>query len=153
MFKFKLEALRQYRKRKEEKFQRSLHDVDNDLNQNYKVLDQMTVTRQSAFQATRYIRNTRFTPSDTLLFEPYLKRLNNQIAMQDITIKEKEKNRKELSDKLLSAVKKRKMVDKIKEYRLIQYRKEKNRSEQKESDEMAVLRYNKPQIDRPYQHR
>lgn len=148
MYKFPLESLRKYRKRKEELYQKDLYECDRELNKESKKLDVLHYKKYSASKRSRNIRISGFKPSDSLLFERYFMNLNLKIDYQNKKLEEKKEKKRSATDKLLGAVKKRKMVEKLKEYRYSEFKKTEEKKFQVESDEAAVQSFRKKQDGR-----
>jgi len=143
MYKFPLESLRKYRKRKVELYQRDLFECNQDLTQESEKLDHLNLKKNRATIRSRHFKIDVFNPSENILFEHYFMNLNQKIDQQNKRIKEKKIKKISATNKLLGAVKKRKMIEKLKEYRYGEYQKTKAKKLQIEADESAVLRFRK----------
>lgn len=143
MFKFPLEQLRKYRKRIEEKYQKELFDCDRELVKAQETLNDLNQSKLRVKEKSRQYKETSFRPSENALYDYYFNCLNQKILEQHKSVDKKIEKKSHASNRLLEAVIKRKMIEKLKEYRLAEHQIREQKTEQFNSDESAILRFKK----------
>ena len=141
MYKFPLEPLRKYRKRMEEKYQKHLFDCDQELEKEQEKLDRLTRSRVKVTEKSRQYKKGFFNPSENALYDYYFNCLKRKISEQHHKVEKKIEKKNHATDQLLQAVVKRKMIEKLKEYRVAEHQDKERKAEQFHSDEAAVLRF------------
>ncbi|MGO3651752.1 flagellar export protein FliJ [Vagococcus sp.] len=105
-------------------------------------LNDMIQAREDLQQSTDTLKNINDLRQQFL----YKNYLEEQIGYQRIEVAQAEEVAKEELDKLVEKQKKRKMLEILKEKKMNLFVEEQKKEEQKEIDEMAVLRYNPVKI-------
>jgi len=72
------------------------------------------------------------------LYKNYIVHQQNLLALQEELILEKRKNLAETREKLVQAMKEKKIIDKLKEKQFVRYQQEQDKKEQNFQDELAV---------------
>ncbi len=137
MFRFRFETLLSQRRNAEERLQKELLDARRALAAEQAALSQKKASLRKCAQEMRRRQARRFRPADLLLYAPYLERLRQEIDAQQkrVTAADRNVNRTRLA--LVEAMKKRKILDRLKERQHAAYRKEMARLERKFIDEVA----------------
>ena len=149
MYKFPLQKLGEYRKRQEEIYQKDLSECNRNINHEAKKLKNLNTSKKKAYRKIQEIQKESFTTSDNLLFGYYLENLEKKINDENNKIYNLELQKDNITDKLLEAVKKRKMIDKLKEYGLEKHRKEMNKRVQYQLDESGAYRFGRKLMSNP----
>jgi flagellar FliJ protein len=139
MYQFNLEILRKYRKRQEEKIQKDLSDLKRKLRHEKELLKNLKYTRDEICSQKNKIQNGNFKAPENLLFYPYINQLDEQIKNQSLLAEKTNKKYRSKYDELIQAVKKRKIMETLKERGRKTYMSELNKREQKNLDEMGII--------------
>ena len=140
-YQFKLEALRQYRQFQENKLQKELSDALRFRDHLARLLaDQIEMRKQTEMDLER-LQSEATTGARMTVYESYLKRIGDQIQRQRNKVAQADKICLERRTVLLSAVQKRKALDKLKEQDYAAYLADLNQKELKFINEMAINRF------------
>ena len=139
MYRFPLESLHEYRKRQEEISQKDLSECKRELNNEIKKLQDLSTLKNKASKKIRQIQENRFKASENLLYDNYIENISKKIFEQNTNINKIEIKKRKKTDELLKTVKKRKMIDKLKEYGFKEYQKGMAKITQNQLDESSVL--------------
>jgi flagellar FliJ protein len=115
MFHFRFEALLSARRHTEEIFQKELSEARRALSAEQAVLREKTHARRQCLQAQRRQQGQCFRGSDMLLYTVYLQRLERDIAIQQKRVSAAERQAGQKRQALVEAMKKRKILEKLKE--------------------------------------
>ena len=118
MFRFRLETILTQRRHVEETFQKELAYASQELAAAQAVLRQTKGTHRQCMRDMRRKQRDRFHADDMLLYYPYLERLKQDIELHMKRIAAAERNVAQKRQALLEAMKKRKILDKLKEKQL-----------------------------------
>ena len=143
MYRFNLESLLRHRKFIEDAKQKELALIQGQLNYE---LRQLMVLKEKLMQTVNEFKkrqSSNMRPQEFCMFRGYSSHLNKEINEQQKTIEKVEKKVKIARSELLSAVKDRKILEKLKEKRKKEFLREKAISEQKLTNEAAVAQYNR----------
>jgi flagellar protein FliJ len=140
-FQYKLESLRKYRLFQEERLQRELCDVRSFLETARRDLSEYIARRRQSEEAFGRQLENGSCASETSMYPGYLKTLADQIAAQSIKVQNAETKYEQVQQSLMEAMKKRKMLDRLKEKGEQAFFTSLNSQEQKFISEMAVSRF------------
>lgn len=140
-YRYKLEALRQYRQFQEDKLQKELAEALRFRDHLEQVLDDQLTMREQVESDLENLQAESTTGPRMTVYESYLKRIGNQIEQQRLKLKQADKLCLERRTVLLAAVQKRKALDKLKEKDYEAYLADVNQKEQKFINEMAINRF------------
>lgn len=138
---FKLEALRQYRQFQEDKLQKQLAEALRFRDHLAQVLDDQLFMRAQIEADLERLQTESTTGPRMSVYENYLKCIGKQIEQQRIKVEQADTLCLEWRTELLTAVQKRKALDKLKEQDYEAYLADLNQKEQKIANEMAINRF------------
>jgi flagellar FliJ protein len=118
MFRFRLESILTQRRHIEETFQKELAEASQELAAAQAVLREIKGTHRQCMRDMRRKQRGRFRADDILLYYSYLERLKQDIELHMKRIVAAERNVAQKRLALLEAMKKRKILDKLKEKQL-----------------------------------
>jgi flagellar protein FliJ len=144
-YRFKLEALRQYRVFREEARQKDFAEALRWRDQQAEALARLIDLRKQTEQEMKKKQNGGITGPQLTIFNDYLNKLASDIFSQNHKIAEAEKSLEKTREALLAAMQKRKTLDKLKEKGLRTYMERLSREEEKFINEMAISRFNNKQ--------
>ncbi len=141
-FKFKLEALRRYRRFQEETLQKDLSEAQRvHENESMKLL--RLVNKRKKREAEMKKEQTQSTTSLHMsIYSNFLKRITDDIANQRLELARAEADCEQKREALVLAMQKRKALEKLKEDGFKAYMQELNQEEAKFINEMAISRFN-----------
>lgn len=141
MFKFKLQSVLDYRLNIEEKILNEFSELKRELDRQKAMLEELKSERESMVAGLRNMQSQTIKAHDISSILVYVERLResekqqNQVILQ--TIEAVDQKRKDL----VEAVKNRKIMENLKDKQKEEYIKDVNDTEQKDSDEMSVLKF------------
>jgi flagellar protein FliJ len=141
MFRFRLESILIQRRHVEERFQKELADARQELVAAQAVLREAKGTLRQCMRDMRRKQRDRFRADDMLLYYPYLERLKQEIELHMKRVAAAERKVAQKRQALLEAMKKRKILDKLKEKQLQAHLKAEAGREQRFTDESAAQQY------------
>jgi flagellar FliJ protein len=141
MFRFRLETILTQRRHVEEGFQKELADARQELAAAQAVLREAKGTHRQCMRDMRRKQRDRFRADDMLLYYPYLERLKQDIELHMKRVAAAERKVEQKRQALLEAMKKRKILDKLKEKQLQAHLKVEAKSEQRFTDESAAQQH------------
>ena len=141
MFRFRLETILTQRRHVEETFQKELADARQELAAAQAVLRETKDTHRQCMRDMRRKQRDRFRADDMLLYYPYLERLKQDIELHMKRVAAAERNVAQKRQALLEAMKKRKILDKLKEKQLQAHLKAEAGREQRFADESAAQQH------------
>ena len=139
MYKFNLEILRKYRKRQEEEVQKELAEWQRKLNKEENRLKDLENIKNDICIKKEKMQKLDFKANENILFYKYIKNLEDQISSQNYLVKKTKIDYKAKYDELIRAVKKRKIMETLKERGEKIYVDESKYREQKGLDEIGIL--------------
>lgn len=140
-FQFRLETVLKVRKRQEDQAQLKLIQAQDALRREQELLASIEAeTIRNRLEWQRALSNNK-TIADFIMYSTYLEQLVRQQKQQEQVIVEAEKQQLEALFAFQEALKKRKIVERLKEKKRQQYIHESLMQEQKILDEMGTLRY------------
>jgi flagellar FliJ protein len=137
MFVFRFEILLTQRRHAEEALQKDLSEVRRLLVEAQSALHLKKAARHSCLQTMRRRQRDWFRAADILLFETYLKRLRRELAEHRKRVAAAEERVRQKRLELLAAMKKRKILEKLKEKDHAAYLKKMAGRERKFIDDIA----------------
>lgn len=144
-YRFKLEALRQYRVFQEEARQKELAEALRWRDQQAEILARLIDLRDRTEQDMKDKQDGGVTGPHLTIFSNYLNKLASDIFSQHHKVSEAEKNLDKTREALLVAMQKRKTLDKLKDKGLKAHLSRLSREEEKFINEMAISRFNHKQ--------
>ena len=140
-FNFRLETVLQHRRRIEEDCQRKLAAAFADLAEEKRGLARIEATRDRYREELQQKLKNNMTASDMLLFQRYLDQLAFDIADQKTKVAAAAQLFEKSRTELVAALKKRKVLDKLKEKQIAVAAKKELKQEQDFMNEVAVTRH------------
>ena len=140
-FQYKLEALRKYRQLQEDHLQKELFDSQRIMETAKIVLEGYIAKRSQCEETFRQQLKNGASASETAMYPGYLQRLTESISAQSIEVQKAEKICEQIRCALMEAMKKRKMLDRLKEKGEQAFYADMNSREQKFISEMAISRF------------
>jgi flagellar FliJ protein len=141
MFRFRLETILTQRRHVEESFQKELADARQELAAAQAVLREAKDTRRQCMRDMRRKQRDHFRADDMLLYYPYLERLKQDIELHMKRVAAAERKVAQKRQALLEAMRKRKILDKLKEKQLQAHLKAEAGREQRFTDESAAQQH------------
>ena len=143
-FNFKLETVLQHRRRTEEDCQRKLAAALADLAIEKRGLAGIEKSRDQGREEFQRKLKSNMTASEMLLYQRYLERLAFDIADQKRLVAAAAQLFEKRRTELVAALKKRKVLDKLKEKQMTAAAKKGLKQERDFMNEMAVIRHARP---------
>ena len=140
-FTFRLETVLQHRRRIEEDCQRELAAALAGLTQEKRVLAGIEASRDRGREEFQQKLKSNMTASEMLLYQRYFDQLAFDIADQKREVAEAAQLFEKRRSELVAALKKRKVLDKLKENQMTAAAKKGLKQEQDFMNEMAVTRH------------
>ena len=140
-FNFRLETVLQHRRRIEEDCQRKLAAAFADLAEEKRGLARIEATRDRYREELQQKLKNNMTASDMLLFQRYFDQLAFDIADQKTKVAAAAQLFEKSRTELVAALKKRKVLDKLKEKQIAVAAKKELKQEQDFMNEVAVTRH------------
>jgi flagellar FliJ protein len=141
MFRFRLETILTQRRHVEESFQKELAGARQEFAAATAVLREAKDTHRRCMGDMRRKQRDRFRADDMLLYYPYLERLKQDIELHMKRVVAAERKVAQKRQALLEAMKKRKILDKLKEKQLQAHLKAEAGREQRFADESAAQQH------------
>jgi len=145
-FKFRLEALRQYRTFQEDALQKELAQAQRERDQEIDRFQSLIDKRSRAEESLKQEQEKSTNGPHMALYDTYLNRLTGEIAEQRLRVSQAEALCNQKIQELLLAMQNRKTIDKLKEKDLQSYLENLNQDEQKFLNEIAINRFARSQI-------
>jgi flagellar export protein FliJ len=141
-YRFKLEALRQYRSFQEESRQKEMAEAQRIRDQEAALLEELSAMRKRTEEALAKEHRGSTTGPCLSIYNSYLNKLTADIFSQKFKLVDAEKKLVERREALLLAMQKRKTLERLKEKGREAYLENLNSEEEKFINEMAINRYN-----------
>jgi len=142
---FKLEAVLNQRQHQEESARKIFADAARALRQAQAALSDMENTRAQYRRALRRKQDNSDCAMELILYTRYLGRLESEIREQQHVTDELAKDKENKRAALMTTLKDRKIIEKLKERYLADVAKEERDSEQKLLNDVAISRYHRQQ--------
>ena len=140
-YRFKLEALRQYRSFQQENLQKEMAEAQRVRDREADVLDELTKLRERTEQDLKSKQKESITGPYLAIYNNYLNKLASDIFSQTHKLSDAQKNLETARQALLEAMQKCKTLDKLKEKGLKAHMESLNSEEEKFINEMAINRF------------
>jgi len=141
MFKFKLQSVLEYRLNVEEKVQGEFSDVKRYLELQKAVLNELIQERESLMNELRAMQRLNIKADDIATLVAFVESVREKEKNQQEVIRQARDKVEAKRQELVEAVKNRKVMENLRDKRADEYNKGVNELEQKNSDEMAVLKF------------
>ena len=138
---FKLEAVLNHRRHREEAARKRYADAVRQLRQQQEQLTDIQMTRQKCRQDLRGQQRSGVAATQIIMYMHYLARLDTEIQAQDKVVQTHRREKEKQRQALLAALKDRKVIEKLKEHHLSQLEVEEREREQKLLNDVAITRY------------
>lgn len=140
-FKFRLEALRQYRGFQEDMLQKELAQAQRMRDQEIDILESLIDKRARAERSFLSEQEKSTNGAHLSMYGNYLKRVSDEIEDQRMRVKAAETECSQKMEALLQAMQHRKTIDKLKEKDLHAYMENLNQNEQKFINEIGINQF------------
>jgi flagellar export protein FliJ len=141
MYRFKLEALLNHRRYQEEVCQKELAQAQRELSDERVKLNRKKIVKQESLEKLQAKKKENPTVSDIMLHMNYLTELSKDIENQALRVQKSTKYVDQKRHELISIMKKRKTLKKIKNTDLQAYQQKLTQDERKLMDEVASTRH------------
>ncbi len=141
MFIFKLQSVLEYRKNIEEKIQNEFSGTKRELDAQKSRMKSLIKERAYLIAEMRNMQDKPVPADDFAVQFSYVKQVRENEKIQKIVIRNAKEQVESKRKELLEAVKKRKIMEKLKERHTEEYNSNLRNAEQKSSDEMSVLKF------------
>lgn len=141
MFKFKLQSVLDYRLNIEEKILNEFSELKRKLDEQKALLEALVSERESRVADLRNMRSATIKADDIASILAYVEHLHEREKQQEEVIRQTGEAVEEKRKDLVEAVKNRKVMENLKDRHEQDYIKDFNETEQKNSDEMSVLKF------------
>ena len=138
---FKLEAVLNHRRHREEAARKRYADAVRKLRQQQEQLTAIQMTRQKCRQDLRGQQRSGAGATQILMYTHYLMRLDAETQAQDKIVQAHRREKEKQRQALMTALKDRKVIEKLKEHHLRQLEVEERGREQKLLNDVAITRY------------
>jgi len=140
-YRFKLEALRQYRSFQEETRQKEMADAQRIRDRESRILSELTELRNQTEKDLKSKQKESIMAPYLAIYSNYLNKLESDIFAQKHKLADAEKMLEKTREALLAAMQKRKTLEKLKEKGLKVHLENLNSQEEKFINEMAISRF------------
>jgi flagellar FliJ protein len=141
MFKFRFESLLNHRRHEEEVAQKMLSEARMDLRREQSDVRRIKKRRREQIQQLKHLQTGFLAPQEITLCLQYIDQLGERLERQQEKVRQAQQRVGQRQQALLGAVKKRKMLEKLKEAGHRRYRREQHKKDLKFMDEVAVNRH------------
>ncbi|HPV49385.1 MAG TPA: flagellar export protein FliJ [Smithellaceae bacterium] len=141
MFKFKLQSVLDYRLNIEEKILNEFSELKRELDRQKAMLEELKSERESMVAGLRNMQSQTIKAHDISSILVYVDRLRESEKQQKQVIQQIMEAVDKKRQELVEAVKNRKIMENLKDKQKEEYIKDVNDTEQKDSDEMSVLKF------------
>lgn len=141
MFKFKLQSVLEYRLNMEEKILNEFSDLNRNLEEQKAVLKALIAQRESLVSDLRNMQRDVMRADDIATIVAYIENVRTKEKDQKNVIHQAKEQVENKRKELVEAVKNRKVMENLRDKHAEEYRKNLNELEQKDSDEMSVLKF------------
>lgn len=141
MFKFKLQSVLEYRLNIEEKILNEFSELKRQLEAQKAILIALISEREGLISDLREMQHTTMKADDIADILGYIERLREKEKEQKNLIHQAKEKAEQKRKELVEAVKNRKVMENLRDKHAEEYLKNLNEAEQKNSDEMSVLKF------------
>lgn len=142
-FKFRLQPVLDHRQKKEDILKKELAEKKLLFEREKTVLNQLRNKLSRSRQELRDKQKAGFVASEAAMHSLFIDRMERETEFQSIKVEDAASEVKKAQEKLLEAAKDKKILEKLYDKQLTEYRQETNRSEQALIDEISTVRYNR----------
>jgi flagellar FliJ protein len=146
MYKFKLEPLLNHQRFIEDQLQKALAQIREKLDEQNALLEQLLRKERKMTAQLKEKQSEPLSSDDLILYRHYFDRLRQDVARQRERTRETESCFRVKQEELLEVVKKREMLERLKEKGLSAYQEKLLRKEQADLNEAALRIYNRKQM-------
>ncbi len=146
MFKFKLQSVLEYRINLEEKIQGEFSQAKRDLEEHRAALKALIAQREKLINDLRNLKQMAIPADDIASMISSVDYVRNQEKTQEEIIQKAREALEQKRSELMEAVKNRKVIEKLRDKHAEEYRIEQGELEQKNSDEMSVLKFRRREV-------
>jgi flagellar FliJ protein len=141
MYRFKLQALLDHHRHQEEVCQKELAEAQRTLTDAQEKLRRKKKDKRENIQKLQARQKERHNISNVLIFTNYIEQLSRDIEAQMKQVRNASKNVTQKRDNLITFMKKRKTLEKLKEKEQLEYQQKMMQAERKFNDEVAATRH------------
>ncbi len=141
MYRFKLEALLNHRRHQEEICQKELARLQRKFADEQEKLRRKKQQKRENVLKLQNRQKESISVSDIILYMNYIAQLSKKIEAQALRVREAAKKVNQKRNELIGIMKKRKILEKLKEKDLVAYQKKMMQDERKFMDEVATTRH------------
>jgi len=142
-FKFKLESLLNHRQFVEDVLQKEFSFLKKRLSEEKQIETHLREKQSHLAEELKINLQASRPVSENSLYVTYLSCLSDQIGRQQGKVEKVESEKSEKKIALMQAVKKRKILERLKDNRVDQYQQFRSQKEQEVSDEIGIQQYNR----------
>ena len=141
MYRFKLQALLDHHRHQEEVCQKELAEARRTLTDAQEKLRRIKKDKRENIQKLQARQKERHNISNILIFSNYIEKLSRDIEARIQQVRKASKNVNQKRDNLITLMKKRKTLEKLKEKEWLEYQQKMMQDERKFNDEVAATRH------------
>ncbi|MEE9911275.1 MAG: flagellar export protein FliJ [Deltaproteobacteria bacterium] len=141
MFKFKLQSVLEYRLNIEEKILNEFSDLKRSLEEQKAILRTLIAERESLINDLRNMQRTMMRADDIATIVAYIENIRMKEKDQKNVIHQAKEQVENKRKELMEAVRNRKVMENLRDKHAEAYHKNLGELEQKNSDEMSVLKF------------
>ena len=141
MYRFKLQALLNHRLHQEEICQQELADAQRELSAAQEKLRHLKKNKRENVQILQARQRERHNPSGVLIYMKYIEQIAAEVETQRNQVNQAFHDVRHKREELITVVKKRKTLEKLKENENLAYQQKMIQVERKFNDEVAAVRH------------
>lgn len=141
MFRFRFESLLKHRRHEEEMAQKLMFEAQMDLQREQDEFKRLKKERRESIHQLEHRQTGALAIHEISLSLKYIEKLAVRLEQQRLKVQQAEQRLAARHQSLISAVKKRKMLDKLKENEHLKYQRDLSQKDLKYMDEVAVNRH------------
>jgi flagellar export protein FliJ len=141
MYQFKFQALLNHRRHEEEVCQKELAEAQRDLADAQEKRKTLEQEKRENVQRLHAQQKERHNAANVLMFTNYIEQLSRDIEVQEQLLQHAAQKVNRKRDRLITVMKKRKTLEKLKEKGRLAYQQKIMRAERKFNDEVAATRH------------
>ncbi|MBC2711750.1 MAG: flagellar export protein FliJ [Desulfosarcina sp.] len=147
MYTFKLQAVLDHRQFIEDNLKKELAEIRQQETAVQQQLDSLTGKEMNTFAALKQKQANGLSSDQVVVYHAYLKRLSERITSQQTVVIEIKEQAAEKEDELLEAMKKRQILERLKDQGLDRYNQVMLKKEMNFIDEIAVNQFARKTIE------
>lgn len=148
-FNFRLKKVLKHKEIVENLKKERLGKAKSELNKERDLLRKMEDQRKRAREELKERRSDRISLPETLIYEAYLERMDEEVGLQTTKAAQLSQKVKKTKEDLIQASQEKKIVEKLQERKQAEYTNELRRFEQGTSDEASVNQFNRKLREKP----